>query len=90
MTWGRGSTRQSRRERALVLEMWPMCYLRFPGCTIIATEDDHLIPVSQGGTDDLTNRRGACHSCHRRKSQSESRVGRRRIRLEEPHPGLIR
>lgn len=93
MTWGRGSTRQSRRERAAVLAAWPSCYLRYPGCTIRATEDDHVVPLSQGGTDDLANRRGACRSCHRAKSQREAAAGRRRTqaraqRPAERHPGL--
>ena len=90
MTWGRGSTRQSRRERAQVLATWPTCYLAYPGCTGISTEDDHVIPLSQGGTLALTNRRGACHHCHRIKSQREAAAGRtaKRGRTAEPHPGL--
>ena len=71
-SWGRGSTRESRRTREQVLAMWPHCYLREKGCTITSTEDDHIIPRSQGGGDELTNRRGACASCHRRKSQREA------------------
>ena len=91
MGWARGSTRQSRRERELVLAMWPTCYLSYPGCTIRSAEDDHVTPLSQGGTDALANRRGACENCHRIKSQRESVQGRtqRRRRPTEHHPGLI-
>jgi len=67
-----GSTRQSRREREIVLAREPACYLRYEGCTGTPTEDDHVIPVSQGGTDALDNRRGACHHCHRIKSLHEA------------------
>jgi 5-methylcytosine-specific restriction protein A len=79
-TWGRGSTRQSRRERQIVLRDDPTCYLHYPGCTIASTEDDHVIPVSQGGSDDLSNRRGACHHCHQIKSQREAAAARARTR----------
>lgn len=34
-------------------------------------EVDHIIPTSQGGTDDLTNLRLLCHSCHKSKSDEE-------------------
>lgn len=91
MTWARGSTRQSRRQRAIVLRRDPVCYLHYDGCTIYSTEDDHVIPLSQGGSDHLDNRRGACHRCHRKKSQSEAAQGKqaKRHRPAEPHPGLI-
>jgi 5-methylcytosine-specific restriction protein A len=75
-SWGRGSTRQSRKQRAIVLADNPTCYLRYPGCIGVATEDDHVIPISQGGSDDLTNRSGACAHCHRIKSQREAAIGR--------------
>lgn len=76
-SWGRGSTRQSRRERAEVLRRWPTCHLRYDGCTVTSTQDDHVVPLSQGGTDDLANRRGACEHCHRVKSQREAAQARR-------------
>ena len=70
--WGRGSTRQSRKLRATVLAASPTCYLNYDGCTILATEDDHIIPLSRGGTDHLSNHAGACHHCHTIKSQREA------------------
>lgn len=90
MTWARGSTRQSRRERAIVLARHPTCYLRYPGCTGTSTEDDHVVPLSQGGRNDLANRRGACHHCHHIKSQREAAAGKAaKRRPTERHPGLI-
>jgi 5-methylcytosine-specific restriction endonuclease McrA len=75
-SWGRGSTRQSRRERATVLEQHPRCHLGYEGCTLVATEDDHVIPKWRGGSDDLGNRRGACHHCHAIKSRREAAEAR--------------
>lgn len=98
MSWGRGSTRVSRRQRAIILARDRTCYLQYAGCTITATEDDHVIPLSAGGIDTpdtIANRRGACHHCHRIKSQQEAAAARRRQAATskhpvEPHPGLRR
>lgn len=76
-SWGRGSTRQSRTTRAAVLARYPTCYLQYDGCTGTSTEDDHVVPRSQHGSDDLSNRRGVCKHCHRIKSQREAAHGRR-------------
>ena len=84
-----GSTRRSRAVRATVLTHWPVCHLRYPGCTMHSTEDDHVTPLSQGGTDALDNRRGACHHCHTIKTRAEAQAGKpSRRRQLEPHPGL--
>jgi 5-methylcytosine-specific restriction protein A len=86
-----GSTRRSRALRAHVLRTHPTCYLRYPGCTITSTDDEHVIPLSQGGTDDPANHRGACSNCHKIKTQAESRTARRAKHHTppEPHPGII-
>ncbi|MGI9091555.1 MAG: HNH endonuclease [Gemmatimonadaceae bacterium] len=84
-----GSTRASRRTRTLVLHRDPTCYLHYDGCTVTSTDDDHVIPLSQGGTDSLDNRRGACQHCHNIKTQTEALAARPRLhRQPEPHPGL--
>lgn len=77
-TWGRGSTRQSRREREQALAACPTCYLDYEGCTIIATEDDHIIPLSQGGSNDIANHAGACTHCHAIKSKHEAATSHRK------------
>jgi 5-methylcytosine-specific restriction protein A len=84
-----GSTRQSRRIREIVLAAWPTCYLGYTGCTIVSIEDDHVVPLVQGGSDDLNNRRGVCRNCHRAKTQAEAHAARtaRRTRQPEQHPG---
>lgn len=61
-----------------------------------ADEADHVVPVFEGGTHDLTNL-AAVHAdpCHRAKSRAEAgraaaarrAVGRRRA---EQHPGMIK
>lgn len=46
-----------------------------------ADEADHLIPIAEGGSDDLTNK-AAIHGdpCHKAKTADESRKTRRRTR----------
>jgi 5-methylcytosine-specific restriction endonuclease McrA len=61
-----------------VLRLHPTCYLNYDGCTITATEDDHIIPVAEGGTDHISNHAGACAHCHRIKSKREAAHGNRR------------
>jgi len=86
----KGSTRASRALRDHVLRMYPHCYLHYPGCTGTSTEDDHVIPLSAGGTDHIANHRGACHHCHAIKTQREAQAARRaRKRPPEKHPGLL-
>lgn len=62
---------------------------------------DHIIPVAEGGLDELSNLQWLCWPCHREKSNQERARGnaranaRRRERLRRPdryrgkHPGLV-
>lgn len=86
-----GSTRLQRKQRADILRRDPVCYLRYDGCTITSTIEDHVIPLSAGGDRwSYTNRRGACTHCHSIKTQAEAAAARaaKRHRPTEPHPGL--
>jgi 5-methylcytosine-specific restriction protein A len=57
-----------------------LCQLRLEGCTVIATEVDHIVPVDDGGgLYDLMNLRAACRHCNR------SRENQRRRRMK-PRP----
>jgi 5-methylcytosine-specific restriction protein A len=48
------------------------CRIAFVGiCIGLASEADHIIPVSQGGTDLDSNLQAACFPCHRAKSSDE-------------------
>jgi 5-methylcytosine-specific restriction protein A len=41
----------------------------------LADEVDHIVPRSQGGTDDESNLRAINHDCHAKKSERERREG---------------
>lgn len=67
------------------------CQIRDPGCTLLATECDHI-----GDRDDHRdeNLRGACRHCHAHRSAMQGVEGRAAVaeRSERPastHPGLV-
>jgi hypothetical protein len=69
-----------------------LCQIGSPGCTHIATEVDHIVPVSQGGAwFDPLNLRAACFSCNNkrvdRKKSEQWRTARTRIVLVIGPPG---
>ena len=43
------------------------CQIRLAGCTIDATEVDHIVPRIAGGTDAMDNLRSVCKFCHKRR-----------------------
>jgi hypothetical protein len=45
-----------------------LCELNLVGCTEKYEEVDHWIPSSRGGSEDLSNLRGACSHCNKKKS----------------------
>lgn len=49
---------------------------RSPECVVCgaqATDVDHIVPRSRGGTDDEDNLQALCHSCHSRKTRRVDR-----------------
>ena len=67
------------------------CQIRDPGCTLLATEVDHI-----GARTDhrLDNLRAVCASCHAHRSAQQGAAGlaatvARGTRPTEPHPGLV-
>lgn len=61
-------------------------------CTDIGTECDHIIPLSQGGSDNPDNLRMLCKWHHARKSSAEGNAARRHISEQKPrerHPGMM-
>lgn len=80
-TWGqqtesskRCGTRAWRVQRAKALQRDDhRCVIRGPRCTVHATQVDHVIPVSAGGTDDLSNLQSVCANDHNAKTQREAR-----------------
>ena len=62
-----------RKIRKNFLEKYTYCFY----CGKIATEVDHIIPLSKSGTNDEWNLQSLCKSCHSRKTAKEgSRWGR--------------
>jgi 5-methylcytosine-specific restriction endonuclease McrA len=61
-----GGTRRSSALRRGLLAARPICELRLPGCTIRATQIDHVIPLSRwpGGRYVETNCRPSCWNCN--------------------------
>jgi len=53
--------------RAEHLRLYPYCV----NCGAIATQVDHILPLSRGGTHDHYNLNSMCHSCHSRKTATQ-------------------
>lgn len=58
-------------------------------CRERATEVDHVVPHSQGGSDELGNLQALCSWHHVRKSGREGAQGVRRARPAREHPGIL-
>jgi 5-methylcytosine-specific restriction endonuclease McrA len=67
-----------KRNRQIALGREPVCHWRLPGCTMASTQADHVIAVSQGGSNDLSNLVGSCESCNRRRGIQLGNQTRRR------------
>ena len=65
-----------------------VCALRLEGCTFIATEADHIIPVAEGGDEyALWNGRAVCSHCHRLiSSQQGHKAAGHKFREFDPPP----
>lgn len=71
------------------------CRYRYPGCTLVATQVDHLVPRHPfgggppGGVYDEENCFSVCHSCHREKERRE-RAGEPLAVFKEGNPPEMR
>ena len=66
------STRAWRTLRAQILERdQHQCQVNGDGCTLTATEVDHILPVARGGTDAPANLRAACRRCNRTRGAND-------------------
>ncbi|HUK20572.1 MAG TPA: HNH endonuclease signature motif containing protein [Gemmatimonadales bacterium] len=67
----RGYDARHRRWRLLVLARDPIC----KGCNrTLSTDADHIVPLSKGGTWELSNAQGLCRACHATKTFREARA----------------
>jgi 5-methylcytosine-specific restriction protein A len=61
------------RIRAQVLNADPLCvHCRLERRVAEANEVDHVVPLWEGGTNDLANLQGLCGACHKVKSEAET------------------
>lgn len=57
-----------RRNRRKVLVPGARCALNLPGCETVASSVDHIRPVAQGGSHEVTNLQPACDACQHSKA----------------------
>ncbi len=70
----RGYDAKWRRLRKMYLRAHPICTDPFKDHSkqlVVATEVDHVIPISDGGTDDWDNLQGLCKPCHSKKGAKD-------------------
>jgi len=59
-----GSTWRNVRRHVLDRDQY-RCQIAMPGCTVTATQVDHVIPLAFGGSPfDMANLRASCASCN--------------------------
>lgn len=61
------------RKQTLNRDNWLCCECARNGKVKPATEVDHIIPLSKGGTNDLSNLQSLCHECHTAKTHSDNK-----------------
>jgi len=62
----RGYTKQYERTRAWLLQQEPLCRrCREQGRIRLATQTHHIVPLSEGGTNEAANLMPVCDECHR-------------------------
>lgn len=69
----RGYDATWRRLRLVKLAMNPLCEeCLLHGQTVAAREVDHIMPLADGGTNEVVNLRSLCKPCHSRKTAAQS------------------
>ena len=72
------------RLRELVLARDPTCRIRFRGCLARSTTVIHAVPLSKGGTNQLSNLRGSCSNCARARPFLRKRPKVRKVAPPKP------
>lgn len=70
---GYGSYWRKLRQSVLNRDGWLCQVCLAEGRLTEATEVDHIIPKSSGGTDDDANLQAICRACHAKKTQKEAK-----------------
>jgi len=63
----RGYTRRWRTISTRIRKARPLCEIKLPGCTLIATAADHVTPLAEGGKSVWSNARPCCGPCNNRR-----------------------
>lgn len=63
----RGYHSRWRRMSERIRKARPLCEIRLPGCTLLATAADHIVPLEEGGRSAWANARPACTACNSRR-----------------------
>ena len=79
-----------RRVRDQVLERDAhLCQIRGAGCTVTATQMDHIVPVDEGGAlYDPANLRASCEWDNKHREYQGRKLRKRRPAREWPKPNL--
>jgi len=73
--------RKLQAARAALFLAQPLCVLcQAQGRVTLATQRDHIVPLSEGGQDAADNTQGLCEPCHEEKSLAERLKAQRRAR----------
>jgi 5-methylcytosine-specific restriction protein A len=71
--------RELQRRRAQLFARQPWCVVCLgEGRHTRATVRDHVVPLSEGGSEDVRNEQGLCQDCSDAKTRAESQRGVRR------------
>ena len=74
----RGYGVEWQRLRLSILALHPLCsWCRDAGLLVTATDVDHIVPLAEGGTNDDTNLRSLCKSCHSARTMRDQVNGAR-------------
>jgi 5-methylcytosine-specific restriction enzyme A len=78
----RGRALQRRRAELFARQHWCVHCLA-QGKQVFATIRDHIIPLAEGGTEDVSNEQALCLDCSDVKTAEESRRGVARSRMTD-------
>lgn len=75
----RGSRWMTIRRKVMARDCGLCQACKRAGLATVGEEVDHVVPISEGGTDDLSNLELLCVRCHAAKSAEDARRGAGRI-----------